>query len=62
MINRLPSYYQAPHANGKHPQRAALNGKSPFLAKAAACIGAYPAAALGVAFTAGLIIGRLVKR
>jgi ElaB/YqjD/DUF883 family membrane-anchored ribosome-binding protein len=62
MINRLPSQYQAPHANGKRPSDAAPDKKTQALAKVARCIGDYPAAALGVAFTAGLILGRLVKR
>ena len=62
MINRLPSQYQAPHANGKRPRRTAPDGKSQLLAKAAACIGSYPVAAIGVALAAGLILGRLVKR
>jgi hypothetical protein len=62
MINRLPSQFQAPHANGKQMHRAAPDARAPFLAKAARTIGSYPAAALGIAFTAGLIIGRWVKR
>jgi hypothetical protein len=62
MINRLPNPYQATHPNGKHPRPAAPDKKSQLAAKAARCIGSYPAAALGMAFVAGLIIGRMVKR
>jgi hypothetical protein len=62
MINRLPSPYQAPHANGKHPRQGVPDKKLQALEKFARCIGEYPVAALGVAFAAGLIVGRLVKR
>jgi hypothetical protein len=62
MINRLPSQFQAPHANGKRQPPVAPDGKSHFLAKAARTIGNFPAAALGIAFSAGLIIGRWIKR
>ena len=64
MINRLPKEFQVSTTNGKHraPAAAAVELKDRMLTSAARCIFNYPVASLGVAFVAGMIIGRLVKR
>ncbi len=66
MINRLPKSFWLPTANGtKSPPSCssqALNAPERWAQAAARCIGDYPVAALGAAFVAGLLMGRMVKR
>ena len=65
MINRLPKEFRLPTANGvKHiaGADAAASVAHRAVASAARCISNYPVAALGIAFLAGLVAGRVVKR
>jgi hypothetical protein len=66
MINRLPKSFWLPAANGagahESPLEKAEEVPKRVIAAAARCIGTYPVAALGAAFMAGLVVGRVVKQ
>jgi hypothetical protein len=66
MINRLPKSFWLPAANGVSVHESPLEKTDELphrmVHAAARCIGNYPVAALGAAFVAGMLVGRVVKK
>ncbi|HYO24457.1 MAG TPA: hypothetical protein VEQ85_05860 [Lacipirellulaceae bacterium] len=62
MINRRPSEFRLPTANGTGHRQAAGELPQRVMTRAAHCVAQYPVAVLGAAFVIGLVVGRVVKR